>query len=94
MKIREQVTVEHDHLVIKETHDAQATLDHAAALRGSGMTSFGESRCVGLVPMVLWREWAKDAGVRLEDTHAMKEVIRRKLLDGSFGRLRVWEGRY
>lgn len=38
--------------------------------------------------------WAKEAGVRWDDREAMRDLIRRKLMDGDNAAFRVWQGRY
>lgn len=93
MKLNEQAFEQDGKLIIKQTHDWNPTLETTKALRSDGRTDFGESKLVGLIPMKLWAEWAKEAGLRPNDP-AMKEVIKRKMLDPDFGGLRVWEGRY
>jgi len=60
--------------------------------QGTGMT--GENRLAGIVPMHLLAEWIKVAGLTWEDTDAVKDLVRRKMLSGDFDKLRVWQGRY
>lgn len=93
-KIAEKAFLENGKLVVQETHDFTPVLDRAAALRSAGMTSFGESRHVADIPMKLWHEWAKKWGVKPSDTQAMKEVVKRELLNSDNAKLRVWEGTY
>lgn len=94
MKISERVLDDDGKLIIHETHDVQSTLDRAAALRSAGIQGFSENRLVGSVPLVLLKEWAKEAGIKWDDREAMSDLLRRKLMDGEFSKLRVWEGRY
>ena len=94
MKLNEQIFDEDGKLIVKETHDVQAVLDRNAAMRSRGFIGFSEHRFVGSVPMVLIKEWAKEAGVKWDDRVAMAEVIDRKLKSGEFAKLRVWEGNY
>lgn len=93
-KIAERVMTDDGKLMVLQTHDFTPTLNMAQSLRSAEAGHLGESRCVGLLPMKLWAEWAKEAGISPGDTHAMKEVVRRKMNDGSFSKLRIWEGRY
>lgn len=93
MKLAERAFIQDGKLVIQQTHDFNPTLEAAKALRNNGGESMGDSKLVGLVPMKLWAMWAKEAGVRVDDP-AMKDVVKRKMMDSDFGGLRVWEGRY
>jgi len=94
MKINEQVTLEDDKLIVKQTHDWNPILEKAKALKSAGMDSVGESKLVGLVPMKMWAEWAKKWGVNPNDTTAMREVVARELNNSDNSHLRVWEGKY
>lgn len=94
MKINEAVTEDDGKIIVKETHDVQSALDRAAALRSAGINGFSENRLVGTVPLVLLKEWAKEAGVKWDDREAMSELLKRKMLSGEFSKLRVWEGKY
>lgn len=94
MKINEQVTLEDDKLIVKQTHDWNPVLERAKALKSAGMDSAGESKLVGLVPMKMLAEWAKKWGVNPNDANAMREVVARELNDSDNSHLRVWEGRY
>jgi len=94
MKINEQITLEDDKLIVKQTHDWNPILERAKALKSAGADGLGEAKLVGLVPMKLWAEWAKKWGVNPNDSHAMREVVARELNDSNNSHLRVWEGRY
>ena len=94
MKLAEQVTVDGNRLVVKQTHDWNPTLNAAKALRLNAKTDFGESKLAALVPMKLWHEWAKSAGVRPDDHEAMADVVARNLNDPDYAHLRVWEGKF
>lgn len=86
--------VDGNRLVVKQTHDWNPTLNAARELRLNGKTGFGESKLVGLVPMKLWHEWAKSAGVRPDDHEAMSDVVARNLSNPDYAHLRVWEGKF
>lgn len=93
MKIAEKHYEQDGKLVIQQTHDWSPVLNKAQSLRSSGAGVSGESRLVGLIDMKMWVEWAKEAGIKPSDP-AMKEVVKRKMLDPDFAKLRVWEGSY
>lgn len=92
-KIAEKYWLEDGKLNVVETHDWNPVLDRAQALRSNGLVGDREKRLVGLIPMKLWEEWAKEAGLKLNDP-AMKDVIARKLNDPDYAYLRVWDGRF
>jgi len=94
MKVHESAKLEGEKLVVHQKHDWNPILDKAKQLREAGATDFGESKLVGVLPMKLLHEWAKEAGVDFSDTHAMQEIIRKKMLSGDFDKFRVWEGTY
>ena len=93
-KIAEQVFEEDGKLIVQETHDFTPIIEKAKQLNRNTDGSFGESKLVGLIPMKLWAEWAKEAGVSAGDQGAMREIVARKMNDPDFALLRVWEGKY
>jgi hypothetical protein len=93
-QIAEQITFDGNNLIVKETHDFTPIVDRAKALQSAGMTSLGESRHVGDVPLKLLEIWLKEAGVKMSDRKAVEEVLKRKLMSGEFSQFRVWEGRF
>ena len=68
-------------------------LDRAKRLQDAPQQPVSDSWHVGTVPLIVLKEWAKEAGVKWDDP-AFKDVIRRKLLDGNFSRFRVKQGRF
>lgn len=93
-KIAERIFEDDGKLIVQESHDFNASMEEAALLRSNGMDRIGESNLIAVVPMKIWFEWAKQAGVRFHDKEGMKEVLKRKLLDPDFSRFRVWGGTY
>jgi len=94
MKIAEQITDDGGRLIVKQTHDFNPTLNAARDLRLNGKTDFGQSKLAALIPMKLWHEWAKSAGVRPDDHEAMADVVARNLNNSDYAHLRVWEGKF
>ena len=94
MLISERFELDGEKLVHQRTHDFTPVLDRAALLRSEGYTTFSESWHVGTIPMALVTEWLTEAGVSWDDHAARQEVIKRKLLDGEFSKLRVHEGTF
>ena len=94
-KISEKFSFEDDNLLIKKTFDASHMLYDAKHAREVTQNSFGSDyKHVGNVDMGLLGVWLKEAGVSWEDTPAVKDVIKRKLMSNEFQALRVWEGSY
>lgn len=93
MKIAEKAWADGHRLNILETHDFNPALKTAADLRSMGAGSMGESKLAAVIPMKLWHEWAKAAGVKPNDHEAMKDVVARQLNDPDNAEFRVWGGR-
>lgn len=82
-------------MIVQETHNFQAVADKAKSLKSAGAGDLGnDNKLVGLVPMKMWHEWAKKWGVKPSDTDAMKEVLKKELLNSDNSQFRVWEGTY
>ena len=72
-------------------------LNQVSELKSAGVDGFSENKLVGIVPAGLVGEWARAAGIRGSDPNyaeKLKEVVKQKMLDGEFAKLRVWEGNY
>lgn len=94
-KIAEKTFWDENKMIVQETHDFSPVVNKAKALKSAGQGDLGnDNKLVGLIPMKLWHEWAKDAGVKASDTKAMREIVARKMNDSEYAHLRVWEGRY
>lgn len=93
-KIAEKVFEDDGRLIVQETHDFTPIIEKAKTLSRETDGSFGESKLVGMIPMKLWAEWAKEAGVSAADQGAMREIVARKMNDPDYAHLRVWQGKY
>jgi len=94
-QISERVTFEGDQMVIKRTHNADHMLNDAKRSREISPNEFASDyKLVGHVDAALVSLWLKEAGVSWEDTPAVKEVMKKKLMSNEFNALRVWEGSY
>lgn len=94
-KIGEKVSFTDDQIIIKKTYDASHMLEDAKYAREHAPNSFASDyKHVGNVDMALVNIWLKEAGVAWEDTQAVKDVIKRKMMSNEFSALRVWEGSY
>ena len=94
-KLSEKYSFEGDNLIVKKTFDASHMLNDAKHAREVTQNSFGSDyKHVGNVDMGLLGIWLKEAGVSWNDTPAVKEILKRKLMSNEFSALRVWEGSY
>lgn len=93
MKLAEQTKVEDDRLLVKRTFDTNSHLQAARRMRDANGGIYGEDRLVARIPTWLMAEWAKEAGIRMDDP-AFRDVVDRKLMGGEFSKFRVWGGTY
>ena len=94
-KVAETVNFDDDKIIIKKTYNADHMLNDVKYSREVSPNSFGSDyKLVGHVDMALVNVWLKEAGVKWEDTQAVKDVIKRKMMSNEFSALRVWEGSY
>lgn len=93
MKLAQDAFFQDDKLIVKKTFDATQQIEDAKNMRDSGVQGFSENKLVARLPNWVIVEWAKEAGVALDDD-AMSEVIRRKLISGDAQKFRVWEGSF
>jgi len=94
-KISEKYFFDDDKIIIKKTFDATQMLEDAKHARETTENAFGSDyKHVGNVDMGLLGMWLKEAGVSWDDTDAVKDVLKRKLMSNEFSALRVWEGSY
>jgi hypothetical protein len=96
MKISERTVAEDRLLHIVQKHDVSATLKRAEMMRQAQQAGVHGSIPadwipVGVVPAVMQRVWATEAGVSMDDREAMEEVFKRKLMSGEFSKFRVDE---
>ena len=93
--LNEKVFFQDDKMVVKRTINADNMLQDAEYARQMSPNEIGsDHKLVGTVSLPLVHEWLKEAGVSWSDTHAVEEVIKKKMMDGTFAKLRVWEGKY
>lgn len=99
MKVSEQYSAEDRMLYVAQKHDVTQVLKRAEMMRHAreaGVTGAipADWVPVGVVPAVMQRVWANEAGVSMDDHEALEEVLTRKLLDGDFGKFRVDERKF
>ena len=96
MKIKEQVhhDLKNDKIIVQSTYDHNPTHERAAQLRQAKVGITGHNKLVGTIPIHIVKMWCDEAGIKLSDTNAKKEIIRKKMLSGEFDKLRVWKGTF
>jgi len=93
-KVSENISFEHDNMVIKQRHDVSQALKDAQMAKDAGVGMSGENRLAGFLDGAVLGAWLKEAGVSWSDTEAAKEVVKRKMMSGEFSKFRVWEGSF
>lgn len=82
-------------LIRQKTTDPTAALESAAELRSNGLTHFGnENWHVGRIDAHVFEKWVKEAGLSFSDRDAIKDLIRKKLLDPDNRAFRVHQGTF
>lgn len=82
-------------LVIHKQTDPTPVLEHVAQQREAQETTFAADwRHVGTLDKHVVEMWVKKAGVKWTDRAAVREVIKKNLMDSDNAAFRVWEGRY
>lgn len=79
-------------LIVERTQDCESVLNSAADLRSAGLTGTSDMRHVGRIPAVVLEMWLNEAGLTMDQTDEVNALIKKKLMDGEFSKLRVWEG--
>ena len=92
-KIAERIFSQDGKVIIHQQHDFQRTVEAATAARNAGLGDLGENKVVGRIPAKLAAIWAKEAGVAYGSEEHMS-IIEKKMLDGEFAKLRIWEGTF
>jgi len=94
MKLAERYFDQDGKLVIQQTHDPRPVLESIRQLREAPTQPLSESRHIGRIPGYLLTEWLKAENVAWHDHEGVQRVIKKKMLDGEFAALRVWNGTY
>lgn len=94
MKLGEQIYQDGDRVIHRRRFANDPYIERAEALRREHGGVQGENRLAGIIPMHLLAQWVKDAGLKFDDTEAVRDLVRRKMLSGEFDKLRVWGGTY
>jgi hypothetical protein len=82
-------------LEVHRRFDSQPVIDSVKQLKEAGCDHLAgnpDMKLAGRVPMHIYSEWIKDAGLSWTDGPAIRDMLRTKLMSGEFDKLRVWEG--
>lgn len=85
-----------DTFYIQNTFDPEPVMERAAALRSAGKTTAfgGDAWHIADIDIRVMDMIIKEAGLKWNDTEAVQDLIKKKLLDGSLSKFRVHEGTY
>ena len=76
---------------VRRTYDVEPALKRNQKLRENGAGKGETFWHIGSIPTVILEQWAREAGVNVMGPE-MDEIIKRKLLDPDFQKLRIYEG--
>lgn len=82
---------------VEKRWDMQPNVEFATALRNGGLVNGllgSEARHVARIDKRLLDKWISEAGLKPHDTEAIRDMVDKKLMNGEFSKLRVWEGTY
>ena len=96
MKVAEKAWMDGDNLIVKNTHDVSGMLKDAEYAREVAPHKFGNDNIhLGNIELPVLANWLKEAGVAWNDVEGMRDVIKRKLMDSEFSKLRGdWKGKW
>jgi len=94
MKIGEKVGFDDGKIIVQKRFANDPYIEQVKQLKDQGIDGFGENKLVGRIPVHLLAEWIKEAGLKWDDTQAVSDMMRKRLLSGDFDKLRVWEGTF
>ena len=97
-KIKDELLYDnqYDKVIHKKTYDDTAEIDRVAEIKKiNGLNAFASDyKLVASIPAHLIPLWCKEAGVDMSDTHAVSEVMKKKMLTGEFDKFQIWKGKY
>lgn len=81
-------------LVFHKQTDPTAALESAKMARAAPGAPMADTWHVGRIDAHVLEMWLQEAGVKFHDKEAVRNVIRKKLLDGENAAFRVKEGSF
>lgn len=82
-------------LVYHKQTDPTAALESARLLRGAPAAApMADSVHVARLDAHVVEMWVKEAGLKWDDREAVRDLIKRKLMDGDNAAFRVWQGTF
>ena len=84
-------------VVISRTEDVGPTLDAIKELRDNTpevhKAAHLGGRYAASIPHIVMEQWLNEAGIEMWETDKVARLIKRKLNDPNYKKLRVWEGK-
>lgn len=81
-------------LVYHKRTDPTPVLESVKALRDAPSAPLADSVHVARLDAHVVEMWVKEAGLRWDDREAVRDLIKRKLMDSDNAAFRVWQGTY
>lgn len=91
---KDQLFTQDGKLVYHKQTDPNPSLQAVKMAREAEQSPMSDSWHVGRIDAHVLELWLKEAGVKYHERDKVKEVIRKKLLDGDFAAFRVKEGTF
>lgn len=93
MKLSERYFTDDGKIIIEKVQASDPYRERALLARGADNQFVSDSWHAASLPAWLIVEECKKAGVRMDDTDAVQEVVFRMINDSDYGHFRVKEGR-
>lgn len=81
-------------LILQKTTDPTAALESVKVAREAPASPMSDSWHIGRIDAHVLEKWLQDAGVKFSDRSAVREVIRKRLMDGDNANFRVKGGTF
>ena len=92
MRIKDEFHIQDDQIIHAKTFDIEPTLNSVKELSEEKRTDGNWH--VGRIPMELLGMWIREAGLTWDDTEAVSDMVRKKLLSGDYALLRPHQGSF
>lgn len=81
-------------LIHQKVTDPTQAIESAKALRENAGSPLSDSVHVARLDAHVVEMWVKEAGLKWDDRQAVRDLIKRKMLDSDNAAFRVWQGTY
>ena len=81
-------------LIVHKKTDPNLALEGVKRAREISTTPMSDSKHVARIDAHVLEKWVKEAGLRFDDREAVRDLIKRKLMDSDNADWRVWQRTY